>query len=220
MKKQRITALCLALLIFFTGLAGCAGGKAKDTAALAPALTDDKTPDTAAPDRQTPASREEEKKAGESEQAAAAEKAVPSAGASGAAGSSTAASPPADSGETEQTAPPPDAGITCTVSITCAAAYDAGYTGYGTILTGTTVTLEAGDSVYDALMAAANAGGVAVSASGGMYGVYIFGIGGLYEKDCGKTSGWKYTVNGAYPSVSCSGYPLSGGEEICFVYVL
>ena len=57
MKKQRITALCLALLIFFTGLAGCAGGKAKDTAAFAPALTDDKTPDTAAPDPARPARR-------------------------------------------------------------------------------------------------------------------------------------------------------------------
>ncbi len=48
--------------------------------------------------------------------------------------------------------------------------------------------------------------------------VYIEGIGNLYEFDCGPQSGWKYSVNGVCPGLSCSGYTLAQGDRIVFFY--
>lgn len=48
--------------------------------------------------------------------------------------------------------------------------------------------------------------------------VYVKGINGLYEFDCGELSGWMYKVNGETPNVGCSGYKLKDGDVIEWVY--
>ena len=47
---------------------------------------------------------------------------------------------------------------------------------------------------------------------------YIEGIGNIYEFDCGERSGWKYSVNGIFPSVGCSEYILKPDDKIVFEY--
>lgn len=77
-------------------------------------------------------------------------------------------------------------------------------------------TFQPGATPYDALMAC----GVSVNASSGPMGIYVSAIGGLAEKEHGGTSGWKYSVNGVTPSVSCSAYTLSDGDSVVWYYVL
>lgn len=47
---------------------------------------------------------------------------------------------------------------------------------------------------------------------------YIEGIANLYEKDCGKNSGWLYMVNGQSPNYGCSNYKLKEGDKVEWVY--
>ena len=47
---------------------------------------------------------------------------------------------------------------------------------------------------------------------------YIRGIGNLYERDCGETSGWMYLVNGSVPGYGCSQYILKPGDKVEWVY--
>jgi hypothetical protein len=47
---------------------------------------------------------------------------------------------------------------------------------------------------------------------------YIDGICNLYEFDCGDLSGWMYSVNDTFPSVSCAKYTLSDGDKIIWAY--
>lgn len=49
---------------------------------------------------------------------------------------------------------------------------------------------------------------------------YIKGIGGLYEGDCTKRSGWVYTVNGDKPNVGMSGYVLEDGDDIVIYFTI
>lgn len=53
---------------------------------------------------------------------------------------------------------------------------------------------------------------------GSSYGVYVRGIGFVYELGFGSESGWTYRVNGEYPSVSVGAYTLSDGDTVEFVY--
>ena len=48
---------------------------------------------------------------------------------------------------------------------------------------------------------------------------YIKGIGNLYEKDCGKNSGWIFYVNGVSSQVGCSDYYVKNSDVIEFTYV-
>ena len=48
---------------------------------------------------------------------------------------------------------------------------------------------------------------------------YIYEIAGLNEKECGKYSGWKYSVNNVYPNTGCGNYTLSDGDNLSFGYV-
>jgi hypothetical protein len=82
----------------------------------------------------------------------------------------------------------------------------------GVIVGATSMTLPEGSSVYTALI---NTG---VSVSGSSY--YISGIDNRFEKDCGGTSGWQYSVNGVTPMTSCGNYILSNGDSIYWYYVL
>ena len=49
---------------------------------------------------------------------------------------------------------------------------------------------------------------------------YIKGIGGLYEGDCTKRSGWVYMVNGDKPNVGVSDYVLEDGDNIVIYFTI
>lgn len=88
---------------------------------------------------------------------------------------------------------------------------------------GEKINVSDGDTVLDALTEFCEAEGLPLdyeSADKNAYGTaYIKGIGGLYEGDCTKNSGWTYEVNGKMPEVGMSEYELSDGDrvEISFV---
>ena len=79
-------------------------------------------------------------------------------------------------------------------------------------------------TAYDALKIACQGTGNEVhiknNAYGAYGGVYVEGIGDLYEKDYGGTSGWKYKVNGTCPSVACSNYNLNEGDTLVWYYAM
>lgn len=89
----------------------------------------------------------------------------------------------------------------------------------GIIIGKTKCTFKKGESVYDVLKKTCNNKGVKLSSRSTAYGVYVSGINNLDEFDCGKQSGWVYTVNGSSPSFSCGKYTVSNGDEIIFKYV-
>ena len=77
----------------------------------------------------------------------------------------------------------------------------------------TSVTLQQGATVYDALCA------TGVGVSGSSY--YVSAINGLAEKLSGyPNSGWMYSVNGVFPQYACGRYVLQGGENIRWAYTL
>lgn len=47
---------------------------------------------------------------------------------------------------------------------------------------------------------------------------YIEGIHQIYEKDCGTSSGWMYSVNGVFPNVGVSAFEIKPGDKIVFAY--
>lgn len=78
-----------------------------------------------------------------------------------------------------------------------------------------TFTFEKGATVYDALCAL----GLSLNAYDSSFGVYVAGINGLAEKEHGPTSGWVYTVNGAWVNVSADNKQLSDGDSVLWSYV-
>lgn len=120
--------------------------------------------------------------------------------------------------------------VACTIAISCATILDNMDSlvdskkdiipSDGTILATTTVTVEEGQSVYDALRKACQQAGIPLDASGAnAYGTtYVKGINNIYEFDCGSLSGWKYCVNGVYPNYGCSSYILKEGDRIVWNY--
>ena len=118
---------------------------------------------------------------------------------------------------------------TCTISISCAAALQSNQLPdavravlpeNGQILGPVTVELEPGDTVWTVLQRVTRSHGVALEAqwTPAYSTAYVQGIGQLYEFDCGKGSGWMYSVNGAFPSEGCSSYPLQPGDVIRWLY--
>lgn len=90
----------------------------------------------------------------------------------------------------------------------------------GVMLPETAVSFAEGDTVFDVLQRVCAAVELPLEYSWTpLYdSYYIEGIGHLYEFDCGPESGWMYEVNGTFPNYGCSGYTLSGGEEIVWSY--
>lgn len=78
-----------------------------------------------------------------------------------------------------------------------------------------TVDLAPSSTVFDALRAT----GLSVDSRNSTFGAYVVGIGGLSEFDHGGGSGWKYKVNGAFPSHSASAHELHDGDNVVWVYV-
>ena len=50
-------------------------------------------------------------------------------------------------------------------------------------------------------------------------GSYVAGINGLFEFDCGSSSGWMYKVNGKIPAVSAGDCEVNAGDKISWFYV-
>lgn len=108
--------------------------------------------------------------------------------------------------------------ITVSISITCKNAVDYGadvpQSGY--FLKSSSFTVKNGSTVFDVLSKACSENSISLSYSSPSY---ITGIGGLNEKDCGRTSGWMYRVNGSAPPKSVNKYVLSDGDTVEWYYV-
>ena len=89
----------------------------------------------------------------------------------------------------------------------------------GIIISKTKCAFEDSDSVYDVLEKVCKNKGVKLTSRNTTYGVYVSGINNLDEFDCGKQSGWVYTVNGSSPAYSCGKYTVKEKNEIVFKYV-
>ena len=117
---------------------------------------------------------------------------------------------------------------TCTLYISCATVLDnmdqltKGKEGLipddGILLAETQVPLQEGDTVYTLLRRELMARKMHVEFEGSSSTAYIKAVGNLYEFDCGSLSGWKYSVNGEFPSVGAGGFTLSDGDQLAVLY--
>ena len=152
-----------------------------------------------------------------------------SSGVNGSSGGSSAGGS-SSGGSASQPEPPASKDLTCTISISCSTilnnmdkceeAKKEWVPDNGVILRATTVTFTEGESVFDVLQRVCRDNGIQMDASwSGKYGsAYVEGIANLYEFDVGSGSGWMYKVNGWFPNYGCSGYTLSQGDVISWVY--
>lgn len=118
--------------------------------------------------------------------------------------------------------------INCSITIECKSILDnmddlkKGHESYvpknGIMLDNYKATLKSKSTVYDLLKKACNDKGITYTAKDTMYSVYIVGINNIDEKDCGKNSGWMYSVNGSYPNVSVDSKKLKDGDKVVFTY--
>lgn len=78
------------------------------------------------------------------------------------------------------------------------------------------VKLKPGQTAFDALQQT----GLTLDYSGSpsRKNVYLRGVGGLYERDCGPASGWVFSINGKYPNMGCSNVVLNDGDSISFQF--
>ena len=117
---------------------------------------------------------------------------------------------------------------TCTITIKCSSVLknmdklSSGKAKYvpsnGIILSTSTIEFKEGENVYDILKRACSAAGIPMSARNSSMGIYVEGINGLFEFDCGGTSGWMYSVNGNAPNHSCSEHTVKNGDSIVWYY--
>lgn len=118
--------------------------------------------------------------------------------------------------------------INCSITIECKSILDnmddlkSGHEKYvpknGIMLDNYKATLKSKSTVYDLLKKACNDKGITYTAKDTMYSVYIVGINNIDEKDCGKDSGWMYSVNGSFPNVSADSKRLKDGDKVVFTY--
>ncbi|SJZ50264.1 DUF4430 domain-containing protein [Eubacterium coprostanoligenes] len=119
--------------------------------------------------------------------------------------------------------------VTCTVTVECKSILDhmdelkEGHEEFvpsdGYIIKNYTYKAKAGYTAYDALKSACNNNDIKLTAQKTSYGVYISGINSLDEFDCGKQSGWMYSVNGIMPNTTCGNVTIDDGDSIVFTYV-
>ena len=86
------------------------------------------------------------------------------------------------------------------------------------------VNISEGDTALDTLLGCCQNHGLSVEyqkPEENIYNTaYIEGIGGLYEGDCTKNSGWVYTVNGEQTELGMSEYEVSEGDEITVSFIV
>lgn len=79
--------------------------------------------------------------------------------------------------------------------------------------------LRPGDTVYDLLVRVLQHERIQMESSVSLgNAAYVQSINHLYEFSCGETSGWRYTVNGAFSDKSCSAYVLQDGDEVVWQF--
>lgn len=90
----------------------------------------------------------------------------------------------------------------------------------GVVLGAVTVEFSEGESVFDVLQRVCRENNIHLEATftPGYNSAYVEGIHNLYEFDCGKLSGWMYSVNGWFPNYGCSRYALQDGDVIRWRY--
>ena len=88
----------------------------------------------------------------------------------------------------------------------------------GVILADTEILLEEGKNAFDQLLEATRRNRIQMEYDGTAAGVYVRGIGYLYEYDFGNLSGWMYRINGTMADVGASQYVLKEGDRIDWVY--
>ena len=92
----------------------------------------------------------------------------------------------------------------------------------GLLLPETVFVLREGDTAFDLLSRAARYYHIQMEYQGAdknaFSTVYVRGIGYFYEFSCGAYSGWTYRVNGASPTVGCSDFTLSDGDQLTWLY--
>ncbi len=110
--------------------------------------------------------------------------------------------------------------VTVTADGTAALEYgtDAAIPENGLLLDSRVVSLTEGSTAFDALIEAAKSERLRVDYGGSAFGEYVTAIGELREFGCGSESGWLYSVNGEFHSVSAGAYTLSDGDMVEFVY--
>lgn len=86
----------------------------------------------------------------------------------------------------------------------------------GVILPQTTFDFSEGETVYDILLEASKEYDIPMDFSAGSG--YVRALNHIYEFDYGELSGWMYRVNGVTPSVGCTQYTLSDGDNIEWLY--
>lgn len=106
--------------------------------------------------------------------------------------------------------------ITVTMTINCQNAVDYGYDIAPYLLKNESYTAEQGATVFDVLKALSSENGFGLKYQ---RKTYIQGIGGLNELDCGKSSGWKYLVNGEFVLKPASSYVLENGDLVEWRYI-
>ena len=119
--------------------------------------------------------------------------------------------------------------VSCTVTVECKSLLDhiddlkEGHEEFvpsdGYIIKNYTYKAKAGYTAYDALKSACNSNDIKLTAQKTSYGIYISGINNLDEFDCGKQSGWMYSVNGIMPNTTCGNVTVDDGDSIVFTYV-
>ena len=121
-------------------------------------------------------------------------------------------------------------GGNCTISIECATILDhmedlketkkEFVPEDGWILTETEVSFKGGETAFDVLKQICGEKGIHLSSRyTPLYkSYYVEGINQIYEFDCGKNSGWMYSVNGEYPNYGASSYKLKDGDKIEWRY--
>lgn len=118
--------------------------------------------------------------------------------------------------------------VSCTVNVECKSILDnmgslkVGHEEFvpsdGYIIKDYKYTAKKGYTAYDALKTACKDNDIKLTARSTSYGVYISGINNLDEFDCGKQSGWLYSVNGKYPNTTCGNVTVTDGDTITFEY--
>lgn len=119
--------------------------------------------------------------------------------------------------------------VTCTVTVECKSILDhmddlkEGHEEFvpddGYIIKDYTYKAKKGYTAYDALKGACKNNDIKLTAKSTSYGIYISGINNLDEFDCGKQSGWMYSVNGIMPNTTCENVSVDDGDSIVFTYV-
>lgn len=88
----------------------------------------------------------------------------------------------------------------------------------GVISKKTGYRIDSGSTVFDLLEMVTRANKIQLDYQGeaaGIYGtVYVKGINYIYEKSCGSSSGWMYTLNGEWVGVGCNSKKLKDGDYV------